>query len=113
MDFGCPGCFMEPDPTLLSTCEAGRCQLVDTQAEPNLTSCIDAGECRLRLAGCCECGDILQGQVIAIRADAEMTYRALTCDPDTACDACLPNLEGTFVAACLDNVCRALPLRDF
>jgi len=104
---------MEPDPTLVATCAASRCQLVDTQTESGLTSCMDAAECRLRMAGCCECGDVLQGQVIAIRTDAEEAYRDLTCDPDTACDACLPNLEGSFVAACLDNACRALPLRDF
>lgn len=104
---------MEPDPTLLATCEAGRCELVDVQAESPLTSCVDASECRLRLAGCCECGDILQGQVIAIRTDAEQAYRTLTCDPDAACDACLPNLDGAFDALCLDGTCRALPLRDF
>ena len=113
MDFGCPACFMEPDPTLFATCAFGRCQLVDTQADPELTPCTDAGECRVRMAGCCECVDIIDGQVIAIRADAEAAYRALTCDPDTACDACLPDLGGTFTAACIDNRCQALPLRDF
>lgn len=105
---GCPACAAPPDPTLLATCEAGQCTLIDLQDHP-LTECQTGDDCRLRTDTCCECGGPTdEGHMIAIRKDGHL--ESLVCDPNTACDDCIPdygNTPGFVQAECIQGHCTA------
>ncbi len=107
-DFGCPACAAPPDPTLLATCRAGQCTLVDLQQDP-ITECVTGDDCRIRTDTCCECGGPTdEGHLIAIRKD--QSFESLVCDPNTACDDCVPdygNTPGFVQAECIKGHCQA------
>ena len=105
-DLGCPACFMEPDPTLLATCEAGRCVVVDL-ATHAATECTSSTDCRVRAAECCECGaTITESTVVAVSDGA--AFEALVCDPGTGCPECAPVYPDTFGATCDAGRCAMI-----
>lgn len=84
---GCPACYMPTDPTLIATCNAGTCEVVDLLQHPS-TACADVAECRVRTTACCECGGPTDDEhLIAISTDA--SYSALVCDGQ-GCPECAP-----------------------
>lgn len=100
---GCPACFAEQDPTLLATCDAGRCVVVDLQAHA-ATVCASSSDCRVRAVECCECGaSITESTVVAISDPAAL--EALVCDPGTGCPECLPDYPDGFGATCDGGRC--------
>ena len=102
-ELGCPRCFMEQDPTLVATCEAGRCVVVDLQLH-GATECADASECHVRAVECCECGaTISPSTVIAISDPA--AYEALVCDPGMGCAECAPIYPPEYEALCEAGRC--------
>ncbi|MCB9583905.1 MAG: hypothetical protein H6718_00815 [Polyangiaceae bacterium] len=104
---GCPACAAPPDPTLLATCEAGQCTLVDLQEDP-ITECMTGEDCRIRTDTCCECGGPTdEGHLIAIRKDGN--FESLVCDPNTGCDDCIPDYgtSGFVQAECIKGRCSA------
>ncbi|MDQ3031274.1 MAG: hypothetical protein M3Y87_02580 [Myxococcota bacterium] len=104
--FGCPACFSEPDPTLLATCEANRCIVVDLQTHA-ATECTTPADCRVRAVECCECGaSITPSTVVAISSASAL--EDLVCDPGTGCPECLPDYPSTFGATCDDGRCVAV-----
>jgi hypothetical protein len=108
---GCPPCFGEDDPNLTATCVAGQCQLVDVRDEPTITACAAPSDCKVRLAGCCACREVVFDRVLAIRNDAEGAYQDLTCDPGFACPECDPALEPAF-PDCQSGRCSVAILTD-
>lgn len=99
----CPACFMEPDPTLVATCEAGRCVVVDLQEHPS-TECAAAADCRVRAVECCECGaTITPSTVVAVSDPA--AFEPLVCDPGTGCPECAPTYPDDLVPACEAGRC--------
>jgi hypothetical protein len=104
---GCPPCYDDPDPTLVATCLAGRCGVVDLQDHP-LTECTDSEDCRLRTRDCCECGgDMTEAGLIAIRAGAaeEAEYVGLVCEPEATCPECEPIYPDEATAICSAGRC--------
>jgi len=98
----CPACFMEQDPTLVATCEAGHCALVDVLTEP-YAACTDDADCKLRSSDCCECGgDVSSAGLISIRADGEGAYMDTVCDEGASepCPECAPTYPADAAAAC-------------
>ncbi|HJL15282.1 MAG TPA: hypothetical protein RMH99_06490 [Sandaracinaceae bacterium LLY-WYZ-13_1] len=109
-DMGCPACFMQQDPTLVATCEAGHCAVVDLQTHP-ATECASADDCRVRAAECCECGATVEpGTLIAI--SDEGAFGPLVCDPGMGCPECLPMYPPEVSAACEAGRCVAVGPRD-
>lgn len=88
----CPGCFMEPDPFLLATCDAGRCQAIDLHAD-DLTLCTSDADCQLAPRVCCGCGVLGAREVIAFNPERG-SYGELVCDPRADCPPCVPTYEG-------------------
>ena len=88
-DVGCPACaplFVEP--TLVATCNAGTCELVDLRLH-SASTCANDDDCNVRTPDCCECGgDTEPGRLIGVGATAERDYALLVCDPDEACPEC-------------------------
>lgn len=105
---GCPACFMEQDPTLIATCQASRCVVVDLY-EHAAAACTGDDECRIRTVDCCECGgDITRAGIIAIRRDSEGPFSSLVCDPGWACPECAPTYPSEVVPVCHEGHCRAV-----
>jgi hypothetical protein len=88
-DVGCPACApLFIDPTLIATCRAGRCELVDLQRHA-ASACTREDDCKVRTPDCCECGgDTDPGRLIGIATSAEGEYADLVCDPERACPEC-------------------------
>lgn len=105
-DLGCPACFMEPDPTLLATCDAGHCALVDLQTHP-ATECAVASDCRVRAAECCECSATISESTVVAVADAA-AFEALVCEPGAGCPECAPVYPDTFGATCDGGRCAMI-----
>ncbi|MBX3276203.1 MAG: hypothetical protein KF729_38475 [Sandaracinaceae bacterium] len=94
----CPACFSPPDPTLVATCEADRCVVVDLSRHP-ASECAASSDCRVRASACCECGaTISESTVVAVSNEA--AYAALVCDPGTACPECAPVYPAEYGAVC-------------
>jgi hypothetical protein len=101
----CPGCFQPQDPTLLATCEAGKCVVVDLLTHPS-TSCGEASHCRVRTDACCECGGPMDPEhLIAVSTVASAAYDPLVCDPGTACAGCAP-VYPPVTLDCVDGHCQ-------
>jgi hypothetical protein len=101
----CPPCFQPQDPTLLATCEAGRCTVVDLLTHPS-TSCTDATQCRVRTNACCECGGPTDSDhLIAVSTVSSGGYEPLVCDPDSACPECAP-VYPAVTLDCVDGHCQ-------
>lgn len=105
-DFGCPACAGVPDPTLVATCDAGRCVVVDLQVHA-ATECETAGECRVRASECCECGATIGPSSVVAVSDGS-AYEALVCDPGMGCPECAPDYPDTLSAICEDARCRVV-----
>lgn len=88
---GCPACApLFIDPTLVATCQAGVCELVDLRSHA-ASACERDQDCRLRTPDCCECGgDTSLGRLLGISTSSERDYAELVCDPDQACPECAP-----------------------
>jgi hypothetical protein len=88
-DVGCPACApLFIDPTLVATCRAARCELVDLM-DHRASVCTRDSDCRVRTPDCCECGgDTAAGRLIGVAASAEREYADLVCDADEACPEC-------------------------
>jgi len=103
---GCPGCFMEQDPTLLAGCEEGRCVVVDLYEHPSAQCTVDA-ECVLRARECCECGaDTSFAGVVAINSIGRTEFEALVCNDDTACPECAPVYPEDAMPVCHEGHCE-------
>jgi hypothetical protein len=89
---GCPACYMAQDPTLVATCDAGRCEVVDLRAE-DLTSCMVDTDCQVRTHDCCECGgDVSLEGLIALPLASYGDLMDLVCDEGSSepCPECAP-----------------------
>ena len=113
---GCPACApLFVDPTLVATCRDRRCELVDLR-EHEATACSDDSECRVRTPDCCPCGgDTSPGRLIGV--SSENAYANLVCDPEQACDDCLPVYPDEVTLSCnADDRCEThdarLPFSD-
>lgn len=109
---GCPGiaCFPQP-PSVLATCEAGRCAIVEL-AQHAATACGDDSDCRIRNVSCCECNASLQpGTLVAVSDEA--AYTSLVCDPAQACDDCAPIYPMEVTAVCEQRSCQVMDPRMF
>ncbi len=97
----CPACApLYLDPTLVATCSAGRCALVDLQVHA-ASACEQDADCHVRTPDCCECGgDTSVGRLVGISDDA--AYRALVCD-DQACPECAPIYPVEVTVGCGDD----------
>ncbi len=88
----CPACYSPQDPSLIATCNAGTCEVVDLLVDP-ISECVDGMDCRLRTQSCCECGgDTTMEGLIAIPRTSEEAYMTLVCDdgPMAGCPECAP-----------------------
>ncbi len=83
----CPGCDMPRDPTLVATCSAGNCELIDLLQHPS-TACERNEDCVLRTNQCCNCGGAQDIEHL-IAVNVMSSYPSLVCDPDEACDPCV------------------------
>lgn len=103
---GCPACYMPTDPTLVATCNAGSCEVVDLLLHAS-TACTDPSECRVRTTACCECGGPTDDEhLIAISADAP--YSALVCDGQ-GCPECAPQYPPKTLACAAGHCAIAKP----
>jgi hypothetical protein len=100
-EVGCPACApLFIDPTLVATCRAGACELVDLRRHP-ASACAQDSDCKVRTPDCCECGgDTEPGRLVGIAASAERDYAALVCDPDSACPECAPIYPSEVTVEC-------------
>lgn len=92
---GCPACYMPNDPTLVATCSAGTCQVVDLLAHAS-TTCTNEADCRVRTTACCECGGPTDDEHLVAVSD-EPAYSALVCDAQ-GCPECAPQYPPKQVA---------------
>ncbi|MEZ4232552.1 MAG: hypothetical protein R3B89_25455 [Polyangiaceae bacterium] len=100
-DMDCPACDMPRDPTLVATCSAGRCELVDL-LQHEATACTRDEDCVLRTNECCNCGGA-QDMEHLIAVNSMSSYPRLVCDPDEACDACVDAPPDRARAYCATN----------
>ena len=99
---------MPQDPTLIATCNAGVCEVVDLQAH-SVTECGDPNDCRLRTHDCCECGgDQSMEGLIAINRSGESDFSALVCDSQMGCALCQPLPPANAIADCDMGRCRVV-----
>lgn len=103
-DFGCPACYMAPDPTLLGTCEAGHCKVVDLRTHV-ATECDQPSDCRIRTTACCECGGPTDVEHI-VAISSESSFAGLVCDGQ-ACPECAPIYPDEVAARCSMGHCEA------
>lgn len=102
----CPACFQAQDPTLLATCDAGQCVVIDLQEHPS-TACSDVSECRVRGNVCCECGGPTEPPNLVAVGSAG-GFETLVCDPGTACPECAP-VYPALELACTAGHCAIAP----
>lgn len=101
----CPKCASFENPALIATCQASRCTTIDLRKHP-VTECSQDVECRLRSNACCECGGPTDpGHLLAVGKAGGI--ESLICDPDFACDECLPQYPADAVAICDEGHCTA------
>ncbi len=107
----CPRCAVTPNPNLGATCEAtsGLCVAFDVERDA-VSACRTDTDCVVRRAGCCECtgGELLPSQLVALAREKVADYRAMVCDPDTACAACVPTYPPGVRAACQRGHCKVV-----
>jgi len=106
----CPACYMPQDPTLVATCNAGRCEIVDLR-DDDIAACAEASDCRIRTKDCCECGgDTSMEGLIAIPRESENAYMELVCDEGmfTGCPECAPIYPPEASATCVDGFCAVV-----
>jgi len=99
---GCHICYMAQDPTLVATCDAGRCELVDLHEHP-VARCSSDADCRLRTRSCCDCGgDTSREGLLAVRTDSAAGYVELVCDMGASepCLECAPVYPDEATASC-------------
>ncbi len=105
----CPRCATFSSPNLGATCNRAseRCEAFDVERHA-VSACFDDTDCVLRLAGCCECtgGEVLPAQLVALASSKVADYRAMVCDSDTACAACVPTYPSSARAVCLEGHCK-------
>lgn len=101
-DVGCPACAESPNPSLIATCDAGRCEVVDLQQVPAVSACLEDDDCRVRATACCECGaDTSPYALIAIAVEGEAALTSFVCDrPSQACPECAPIYPDAVSASC-------------
>ncbi len=110
-DVGCPGCFAQQDPTLIATCVAGNCEVVDLRTD-SVSTCNTDSQCRVRASECCECGASTDPQhLIAISSTSGGRIETLLCDPEFGCPECAPVYPDNVRAECgMDGHCQAVVL---
>lgn len=101
---GCPACYSPQDATLIATCDAGHCKVVDLRTHA-ATACGAASDCRVRTNVCCECGGPTDIEhIIATSSESELS--PLVCDGQ-ACPECAPIYPSEVVVDCLNGHCNA------
>jgi hypothetical protein len=100
-DVGCPACApLFIDPTLVATCRAGSCELVDLRLHA-ASECAQDDDCKVRTPDCCECGgDTDPGRLVGVATSAEREYADLVCDPERACPECAPIYPSEVTVEC-------------
>jgi hypothetical protein len=98
-DTGCPACApLFIDPTLVASCRARRCELIDL-LEHEASACESDDNCHVRTPDCCPCGgDTSPGRLIGV--SSENAYSALVCDPESACPECGPIYPDEVTVSC-------------
>ncbi len=100
----CPACARPLDPTLVATCDAGRCRVVDLLAT-DLTACTSDADCHLRTNECCECGGATDLEhLVAVGPSGNAGMMELLCDPGSGCAKCLPSYP-SLPALCSSGRC--------
>lgn len=96
---GCPACApLFIDPTLVATCNAGQCEVIDWTAHTG-SECTSNTDCAVRTPDCCPCGgDTDPGRLIGVAS--ENAYAALVCDSDQACPECAAIYPSEVTARC-------------
>lgn len=109
-DVDCPpiGC-VPTAPTLIPTCEAGRCVAIELAQHP-ATTCSSNADCRIRAFVCCECNAPTHtGGLIAVSDSA--AYEELVCDPSLGCDDCAAIYPSQVTPVCRLGSCVVEDLR--
>ncbi len=102
---GCPTCYLPQDPTLVATCAAAKCTLVDL-LEHSATRCTSDAECVVRTKDCCECGGATGEEgLLAIAASQRAAFEELVCDTSVGCPECEPVYPDEARAACEGGRC--------
>jgi hypothetical protein len=103
----CAACPTQRNPDLFSTCAEDSCTVVDISSDP-ASACASDDDCRVRVAGCCECGgSTAVYDLIAVNRSEESRYAAMVCDPMQACDDCAPIYPADAKAHCAtDGHCK-------
>lgn len=102
----CPACETPATPTIIPTCNAGTCEIVDIQAEPT-TECSEPEDCILRTNTCCECTDVSIESVVAVNVNSAQDIPGWRCGDQVACDDCVPTYEGWVADCSPDGRCVA------
>lgn len=100
---GCPACYMAPDRTLLATCRANTCTIVDLKTDA-ASACTQDSECRVRTHECCECGGTISPQELVGISD-ETAYTSLVCDSGQSCAECAPLYPSEVTVQCASGHC--------
>jgi hypothetical protein len=103
-DATCPPCVSLGTQSVVATCNAGRCEVVDLANDP-ITSCSTADDCLIVTRECCECGADVQSLAV-INRNARTDFAAVVCGPDTGCDGCLPTLPDWQAPVCTGGTCE-------
>jgi hypothetical protein len=99
----CAACPTQENPDLHATCGGGSCKAFDIRRD-SVSACKSDDDCRLRVAGCCECGGSTSASdLIAINGSSESRYIDLVCDPEQACPACAPVYPEDVEARCASD----------
>lgn len=102
---GCDDCVMPQDATLLATCRAGHCAVVDLMQHPS-TECQSDADCRVRTNECCECGGAVDIEhLVSIASSGAGSFADLVCDPSHGCPECEPEYPAVPVN-CVQGRCR-------
>jgi len=111
----CPRCAAIPNPSLVATCTAGTCQVVDVENDPELAGCTTSEDCFLRVPDCCECGaDTSILNLVALNAEGLRGIGEISCDPVATCAGCAPIYPPEAGAACDPDLmlCRVTETRS-
>ncbi len=102
-DAACPPCIALGTRSIVATCNAGRCEVVDLTHAP-MTACSTSQDCMTVTRECCECGADVES-LVAINPEGRTDLEALVCGPATGCDGCVPTLPSWKAPSCFDGSC--------
>jgi hypothetical protein len=99
----CPGCGLDPNPSLGARCVAGHCEAFDVRQVPEYSACSVNEECRMRKGlDCCECGT---APWTAVSVKGASALDAAMCAPGTVCNDCAPVPPAGVIVGCISGHC--------